>query len=63
MRRIGLFAIAAAMIATSIGVWAASATNARVTPSPGQGVEPFQLMMNAKGLAVAELADFTFVFH
>jgi hypothetical protein len=63
MRRIGLFAIAAAMIATSIGVWAASATNARVTPSTSQSVEPFQVMVNAKGLAVAELADFTFVFH
>jgi len=29
----------------------------------GQGVEPLHLMMNAKGLAVAELADYTFVFH
>jgi hypothetical protein len=58
-----LFAIAAAMIATGVGVWATSATNARVSPSMGQSVEPFQMMMNAKGLAVAEFADYTFVFH
>jgi hypothetical protein len=63
MRRISLFAIAAVLIATGVGVWAASATNARVSPSMGQGVDPLQLMMNAKGLAVAELADYTFVFH
>ena len=51
------------MIATGVGVWATSATNARVSPSMGQGIEPLQMMMNAKGLAAAELADYTFVFH
>ena len=63
MRRISLFAIAAAFIVTGVGVWATSATNARVSPAMGQGIEPLQLMMNAKGLAVASLADYTFVFH
>ena len=63
IRRISLFAIIAAMIATGVGVWATSATSARVSPSMGQGVEPMHLMMNAKGLTVAELADYTFVFH
>jgi hypothetical protein len=63
MRRISLFAIAAAMVATGVGVWATSSTNARVSPSMGQGIEPLHLMMTAKGLAVAELADYTFVFH
>jgi hypothetical protein len=63
MRRISLFAITAAMVATGVGVWATSSTNARVSPSMGQGIEPHHLMMNAKGLAVAELADYTFVFH
>jgi hypothetical protein len=38
-------------------------TNARVAPSMVQGIEPLQLMMNAKGLATAEFADYTFVFH
>jgi hypothetical protein len=55
--------IAAAMVATGVGVWAASTTNARVTPSMVQGIEPLQLMMNAKGLATEEFADYTFVFH
>ena len=63
MRRISLFAIAAALVVTGVGVWATSATNARVSPAMGQGIEPLQPMMNAKGLAVAELADYTFVFH
>ena len=63
IRRISLFAIIAAMIATGVGVWATSATSARVSPSMGQGVEPMHLMMNAKGLTVAKLADYTFVFH
>jgi hypothetical protein len=32
-------------------VWAAAPTSARVTPSMSQGIEPFQLMKNAKVLA------------
>jgi hypothetical protein len=63
MRTIRLFAIAAAMVATGVGVWAASTTNARVAPSMVQGIEPLQLMMNAKGLATEEFADYTFVFN
>jgi hypothetical protein len=63
MRKISLFAVTAAVIATGFGVWAASSTNARVAPSVGQGIEPFPLMMNAKELPTAELADYTFVFR
>jgi hypothetical protein len=33
MRKINLFAIAAAMVGTGVGVWAASTTSARVAPS------------------------------
>jgi hypothetical protein len=62
MRKITLFAVAAAMIATGLGVWAAVPTNGRVT-SMGQEIEPFQLMMNAKGLPTAEAYDHGFVFH
>ena len=61
MRKTTLFAAAAALIATGFGVWAASP--ARVSPSTGQGMEPFKLMMNAKDLSRAELVDYTFVFH
>jgi hypothetical protein len=62
MRKITLFAVAAAVIATGFGVWAAAPTNARV-PSTSQGIEPFQPMMNAKGLPTAEPYDHGFVFH
>ena len=62
MRKISLFAVAAALTATGFGVWAASTTNARVVPSVGQGIEPIQVMMTAKDLPTIEFADYTFVF-
>jgi hypothetical protein len=61
MRKISLCATAAAMVATGFGVWTAS-TSARIAPSLGQGIDPLQMMMNTKGLAVEEFADYTFVF-
>jgi hypothetical protein len=63
MRNTTLFAFAPGLIAIGFGVWAASPANAPVSPSIGQGIEPFQLMMNAKDLPTAEFADFTFVFR
>jgi hypothetical protein len=54
-------AVATALIAIGFGVWAVAPTEARV-PSTGQGIEPFQLMMNAKDLPSEEFADYTFVF-
>src|SRR5262249_8288714 len=54
MRKIGLFAIAAAVIATGVGAWATSTTKARVPASMGQGIEPFQIMVSTKGLATAD---------
>jgi hypothetical protein len=63
MRKITLFAVAAAVIATGFGVWAAAPTSARVTPSMSQRIEPLELMKNAKGLATAEFYDHGFVFH
>jgi hypothetical protein len=64
MRKITLLAVAAAVIvATGFGVWAIAPTTARVTASKSQGIEPFELMKNAKGLATAELYDHGFVFH
>ena len=62
MGKIKLFAVAATLAATGFGLWTASNTNARVAPSMSQAIEPFQLMMNAKGLPRAELVDYTFVF-
>jgi hypothetical protein len=62
MRKISLFVVAAALTATGFGVWAASNTNARVAPSIVQGIEPFQLMVNAKEMPTVEFTDYTFVF-
>ena len=63
MRKITLFAVAAAVIATGFGVWAAAPTSARISPSMSQGIEPLQIMMNAKGIPTEEFADYTFVFR
>jgi hypothetical protein len=65
MRKSSLFVVAATLIATGFGVWAASTTtDAGVAGPPvGQAVEPFQLMMNARELPAAEFVDYTFVFN
>jgi hypothetical protein len=63
MIKMTLFAVvAAALTATGFGVWATSTTNARVASSVGQGIEPLEVMITAKGLPTAEYADYTFVF-
>ena len=62
MRKTSLFALAAAVIATGFGVWAASPTNAGA-PSMGQGIEPFEFMLNANNLPTIEFADYTFVLR
>jgi hypothetical protein len=43
-------------------VWVATPANAPASPSIGQGIEPFQMMVNAKELPTVEFADYTFVF-
>jgi hypothetical protein len=63
MRKISLFAVLAVVIATGLGIWAASTTNARVAPQWVTAIEPFQLMINAKELPSPEFADYTFVFR
>ena len=63
MRKTTLFAFTPALVAIGLGVWASSPANALASPSIGQGIDPLQVMMNAKGLATAELVDYTFVFH
>jgi hypothetical protein len=65
MRKISLCAAAAAMVAIGLGVWNASTGTRVVAPWLVQGIEgidPHQVMMNSKGLATAELVDYTFVF-
>jgi len=62
MRKISLFAVAGALIATGCGVWAYAPANAPVTPSIGQGIDPHQLMVTAKDLPASEFVDYSFVF-
>jgi hypothetical protein len=63
MRKTTLFAVAVALIATAcFGVWAASPANAPASASIVQGIEPLQMMVNAKELPTVEYADYTFVF-
>jgi hypothetical protein len=62
MRNATLFAFTPALIAIGFGVWAASPAKAPVSPSLGQGIEPFQMMVNAKEMPTVEFVDYTFVF-
>jgi hypothetical protein len=62
MRNASLFAFTPALIAIGFGVWAASPANAPASPSIVQGIEPLQMMVNAKGLPTVEFVDYTFVF-
>ena len=63
MRKTTLFAaVASALIATGFGVWAASPANAPASPSMVQGIDPLQMMVNAKEMPTVEYADYTFVF-
>jgi hypothetical protein len=62
MRNATLFGFTPALIAIGFGVWAASPAKAPVSPSLGQGIEPFQMMVNAKEMPTVEFVDYTFVF-
>jgi hypothetical protein len=62
MRNTAMFGFAPALIAIGFGVWAASPASAPASPSIVQGIEPFQMMVNAKELPTVEYADYTFVF-
>jgi hypothetical protein len=62
MRKTTLFAFTPALVAIGLGVWASSPANALASPSIGQGIEPLQMMVNAKDMPTAEFADYTFVF-
>jgi hypothetical protein len=65
MRKIGLFAVAAALTLVSVGgwmEWVTSDSQARVATLAGDSVDPTQLTMNAKDLPVAKFVDYTLHF-
>jgi hypothetical protein len=66
MRKIGLFAVAAALFLVGVGgwmEWVASTTQARVATPSGDPIDPMQMMMNAKNLPHAEFVDLSLEFH
>jgi hypothetical protein len=65
MRKIGLFAVAAALIVAGVGAWVATTTQARVIAPIGvrAAIDPLQIMMNARDLPTEEFIDYSFVFN
>jgi hypothetical protein len=60
MRKISMFA--AALVLIGIGAWAVT-TNERVAASTPAGIDPLQMMVNAKDLPSTRYVDYTFVFN
>jgi hypothetical protein len=65
MRKIGLFAVAAALMVAGVGAWVATTTQARVIAPIGAraAIDPLQIMMNARNLPTEDFVDYSFVFH
>jgi hypothetical protein len=64
MRKIKLFAVAAALTVAGVGAWVATTTQARVIAPIGAraAIEPLEMMKNARGLPAEEFIDYSFVF-
>jgi hypothetical protein len=62
MRKINLFALAAALILAGVGGWIASTPQATVAAPIGSQVDPLHIMTNAKDLPAVRYHDFSFVF-
>ena len=62
MRKISLFAAAAALILAGIGAWAASTTQARVDIPVEAGLGALQMMANGRDLPIEHYVDYSFVF-
>jgi hypothetical protein len=65
MRKIGLFAVAAALALVGIGgwmEWVTSSSQARLAPA-GDPIDTMQIMTNAKNLPQAEFVDYTFIYN
>lgn len=59
MRKIGLFAAAAAVILGSAGAWLASSTHARVDAVAEARIDPMRIMAEAHDLPVELVVDFS----
>jgi hypothetical protein len=64
MRKIGLFAVAAALALAGIGAWAASSGHARVdVAAEANGIDPSQIMLHARDLPIEEFVDYSLVYN
>jgi len=62
MRKINLFAVAAALILAGFGGWLASTPSASVAAPIVSQVDALEMMKNAKNLPPVEYQDFSLVF-
>ena len=60
MRKISMFA--AALILIAVGAWAIT-TPPRVVASTPVGIDPFQMMTNARDLTAAHYVDYSVIFN
>ena len=63
MRNVIIVTAAYFALATGVGAWAASTTQAHVANPAGDPLDPVQIMTSAKNLPTEELVDYTFVFN
>jgi hypothetical protein len=54
--------VVAALVMIGIGAWAVT-TNQQVAASTSTGIDPLQMMANAKVSASPQYVDYTFVFN
>jgi hypothetical protein len=62
MRKIGLFAVAAALSLAAVGGWVASSTQARLDAPRDIRIDP-SLMTPVEALRVQQVVDFSVVFE
>ena len=60
MRKISMFA--AALILIALGAWAIT-TTPRVVASTPVGIDPFQMMTNARDLPATHYVDYSLIFN
>ena len=65
MRKINLFAIAAAVILSGVGAWAILTTRAPVAEAalPVVQIDPSKMMMDAKDLPTQRVVDYSVIFN
>ena len=65
MRKINLFAVAAAVILAGVGTWTVLTTRAPVAVAapPVVQIDPSKMMMDAKDLPTQRVVDYSVIFN